>query len=834
MLQNKINELEGGEFQKLCDDYLYRKFQLKNIHSLGSQEGTNKTTKGIPDSYVYHEDGTYTFIMYGNQKKYKNKIEKDIKDCLEDNTKKISRSYIKKIIICHTSTNMTTVEDRKFRELGGKTKVELIGLDTISHDLSLPRYQGIAKNYLNIKVDSGQIFSIEDFVAVYDGGGMAAPLNINMKFREQEFIEITKLIKKNNAVLVSGTSGIGKTRLVLEVCRKFENEGYQVFCIKGNGQPLYDDFTIALSEEEKYLIFLDDINNTIDIRAILSFIQSNSRIKEIKLVATVRDYEKGKVVEFFNEFQGFCEKRISSLNGEEIRTILEECLERKDKKFQDRILKISSNNIRLAILAGKSATRDISVANNPTEIYKAYYGKIFDEHLKESGYIESLFVIAFLETVEIESDDLAELLLDEFNISWGKFGRISQQLHQKELVEYYLNKVVKVNDQSFRDYILEYSLIERKIINISRILEIGLSVNRKKVVSVIQTLLNIFPSDKAANYIAQQVKSQWNNAPENEQDLYIETFYEFDFLKALHILNNRIDNFSKTDFEISDMYFDKKSKYNIINSKEVVILSNYKYSDYFKESIELLIKILKKQPDQFMDIYFAITKFIYDRSSHYTDYEKEYVLLEKIWKLRKSVNNNFDFLIFKVIDKFLVCSGTVTEEGDRPNSINFGQFSLPLTAGIRKIRTLCWQILSELYKEEKYQNRIHRILIESHWDGFGINVTPIFEYDMREVKRLFIDNWENFTFDQLLVTCKLVEYSKDFKANIDDSFKKYENSEYYRYYSVIVSDYKLEQYSDISNESIKRIKRETLSYDLDDYSELFNIAKLTEQRVDVS
>ena len=44
IIQNKIIEMEGGIFQNLCDGYLYKKYQFKNIHSLGSQEGTNKTT----------------------------------------------------------------------------------------------------------------------------------------------------------------------------------------------------------------------------------------------------------------------------------------------------------------------------------------------------------------------------------------------------------------------------------------------------------------------------------------------------------------------------------------------------------------------------------------------------------------------------------------------------------------------------------------------------------------------------------------------------------------------------------------------------------------------
>ncbi len=51
-IQQKIMELSGGEFQKLCDRYLYKKYKFSNICPLGSEDGTNKPTIGIPDSYV--------------------------------------------------------------------------------------------------------------------------------------------------------------------------------------------------------------------------------------------------------------------------------------------------------------------------------------------------------------------------------------------------------------------------------------------------------------------------------------------------------------------------------------------------------------------------------------------------------------------------------------------------------------------------------------------------------------------------------------------------------------------------------------------------------------
>lgn len=90
VIQNAIKELEGGSFQKLFDAYLYKKYQFNNIQTLGVQEGTNKTTLGIPDSFVLTKNKKYILIMYGTvQNDGFQKIKKDILSCFEKDKLKL-------------------------------------------------------------------------------------------------------------------------------------------------------------------------------------------------------------------------------------------------------------------------------------------------------------------------------------------------------------------------------------------------------------------------------------------------------------------------------------------------------------------------------------------------------------------------------------------------------------------------------------------------------------------------------------------------------------------------------------------------------------------------
>ena len=106
-IQNAIMQLEGGAFQKLFDAYLYKKYKFNNIQTLGVQTGTNKPTKGTPDSYVLADDGKYILINYGTvSSQSAEKIRADILSCFDTTKLLLPKDKIKKIICGHCSTTI--------------------------------------------------------------------------------------------------------------------------------------------------------------------------------------------------------------------------------------------------------------------------------------------------------------------------------------------------------------------------------------------------------------------------------------------------------------------------------------------------------------------------------------------------------------------------------------------------------------------------------------------------------------------------------------------------------------------------------------------------------
>ena len=60
-IKYRIDQLDGGTFQNLCDEYLtLRGYGIG--HSLGMKIGTSKTAKGNPDTYFLTKNGKYVFV----------------------------------------------------------------------------------------------------------------------------------------------------------------------------------------------------------------------------------------------------------------------------------------------------------------------------------------------------------------------------------------------------------------------------------------------------------------------------------------------------------------------------------------------------------------------------------------------------------------------------------------------------------------------------------------------------------------------------------------------------------------------------------------------------
>lgn len=720
-IQNAILQLEGGAFQSLVDEYLYKKYQFDNIQTLGVETGTNKPTKGVPDSFVLTKDKKYILINYGSVKeRTADKIKKDILSCFDEGKLNLEEGEIEKIICVYTSTNLHIEQFSEIMSMVGNVEIQLLGIDTISHDLAL-KYPGIAYDHLNISLDTHQIFGVDDFVKSYDANGINSPINVNFYYRENELKQVINSIKEKSVTLVTGPSGIGKTRLVLEACREFLKDGWKAYCIKNNGQLLYDDLSFYISDPGKYLLFFDDANNFGGFENILSYISEFAGTFEIKLVFTLRDYAKERVKKSTSEYFELREVVLGELKNDEIKNILKENLGIVNDVYLQRITKVAKGNIRLAMLAGMKSVKDGLIAiRNAEAIFSNYYKSVFEKTSLRKKDLLMIFLATFFGPIRYKENEEYLHWIEKFEIE-RESVEIIERLYSLELLDWFKGEIIKVSDQSFGNYILYYVLYEKHWIQLSSFIKRIFPSYKNKLIYALNTLISLFDSTELMKYIQDEVNNVWKDIDESLRGEFIECFYQLNLEKALLYLKDYIDKEQFVTFDLETFDFSKEKNYSRISVREIRILAGFKNTEYFKDALELLLVLYEKRPDYIMDIYLAITEgMLYDRESYNRGYQQENFLMQKLWDATEQGDNyNNTILYIYVAEKALQTEVSFTEEGETPRSMSFVRMTIAINSDTKAIRKKIFTSLFFLYDISKYRKFVLPILQKVHIDGRG-------------------------------------------------------------------------------------------------------------------
>ena len=366
-----ITKLEQGKFQNMCNKILFME-GYENINQLGSQTISNRTTPGTPDTFIVNND-EYIFVEYTVQRRsLYNKILGDIEKCLKEIAKcKIKNS---KILYFHTSSDIKLKQYKSLVDICKKENVELkiFNIDIIANLLK-EKYPLIAKEFLKIEVDTLQILTPELFLEEYNSVISSVKINKSLLFRNDDKLKIIEAINNKEITLVSGKSGVGKTHIILDLLINCKNDlkKYEIFCIKNRNQQLFYDLKKYLREQKEYLIFVDDINNINSLDQILYYLDPINKIN-LKIVATVRDYAKSKVIDKINKIEEETKRsfdigyiNIEPLNDEQLIEIIKTQTEIKNEMNIRNILSIAQSNTRLMMM-----TCNVLSSNNKRKKYK--------------------------------------------------------------------------------------------------------------------------------------------------------------------------------------------------------------------------------------------------------------------------------------------------------------------------------------------------------------------------------------------------------------------------------------------------------------------------------
>lgn len=713
-----LSSLEGGGFQDLCDSLLYAK-GYKEIFQLGMKAGTSKTTKGNPDTYFIGESGKYIFVAYTTeQKNIDQKIRADIEKCLDKDKTGVEVKDIEKIICCHTSSTLKAGDDQALRRLCAShgVELELYGIDKIANEI-YKNYPYLAKDKLNLSIDSNQIFPAEEFVRRYDAANrMNAPLATLFLHRDKEKKKVLEALEEKGVVIILGKAGVGKSRLALEAAKEYkERHKCELLCIKCNHLSIMEDLYRHIPRAGKYLILIDDANELSGLQFLLEYITMADQSYDVRIVATVRDYASKSVIDTIkNVTEPEC-VLVSKFTNLEIQEFLSLNLKIENVVYINQIVRISDGNPRIAYMAGKLAIEqnDLRSIMNMDSLYERYYSYFLDKTtiLSDQRLCLTAGIISLFRTINLENLNRIQDIFALIEMDENEFMKNIHSLHDMEFVEIKLNKVARISDQCLSNYMLYYTLFVKRLIRFSDILRVGFRQFQNSTVRSVNMLLQIFYSDEMKDYLTEQVSIVWEEFKADERLFYefVKIFSAFKLEESLLYINEKIEQAEEIEIDV-DLLEQEESKWSV-NLKDSILqlLIGYRSTNYLSDAIELMIKYCIKKQDIVKEVYSLLeTNYSFDTSSHRENYYTQKIVIDKI-------RENLEYpvikkLFYQVSRIYLSLSYTSVESEDGRSFTPYWN-EIKLSEGSKKYRSNIWNEIISLAKNvENVEDTIQLLL----------------------------------------------------------------------------------------------------------------------------
>lgn len=747
-IKNRIDQMDGGAFQNLCDAYLnYRGY--KNGYSLGMKTGTDKTAKGNPDTYFLTDENKYILVMYTTQKtEFIKKAIEDIDKCFDSEKTGVADEDIAEIIYCHTYGRLGAGEDQYLRrhcEERGAV-LTLIGLDKLGNDI-FRECPILAKDFFGINIDSGQILPLDMFVEKHDANQMSAPLATEFLFRETELDKAKVALQNNDVLLIAGPAGVGKTRFALELCRQLTKEsGYTALVIKNNNLQLHDDLVSAIEPGKNYLVFVDDANELSGLRYVLDYLPRGAAGSRhiAKLILTVRDYARKQVMQSVMDVVKPETIKISTFHDDDIRKLMETCYGITNRIYTDRIVNIAEGNARLAMLAGKLAADNDSLAaiQNASDLYHNYYHKQLNALVASETGVCSAGIIAFVQSIHLEHLEKLSPVFEALRITNCDFTADLKLLHKAEIVDLCNDTAARISDQSFSNFLIKYVFVDEKIIPLCTMIETCFQINKSRTIEACNVLLNVFSDEAVREYVESQINLVWDNLESNAEVFrsFFNAFHMVRPTQTLLLLKDYIEHESYHSFNVQTLSFKDELPYKDISDDILQILGSFKDHSELPTALDLLLLYYKKRPDLFEQFYSIYTRwFEVSLDTLRLGYFTQSAVVKNLCEAVEAEpeNTNLLSLFVRVARHFLKLDVSKAESG-RHNTVSFYTIMLPPDQPVIAYRKMLLLQLYQIYQRGNMHAEIEFILYGYGVPNYGVDTNhEVIKTEFEEILSFF-------------------------------------------------------------------------------------------------
>lgn len=741
-IESALRSINDATFQRLCDRFLWMKLYPDTFCATGTVIAKDKTKRGTPDTFFIDKDGLYIMAEYTTQRREDNpkaflsKVEDDINKCFDETKTGIQNSLIREVIYCHTSTlppNEIQHLEKLCKQRNSDCKFRQYGINQLA--IELQRYPLILSSFLNIPCDQ-LFFYPNEFIGLFENRALHMPTPLTTIFhgRENELANGKSYIENEGDILIlTGTAGVGKTKFALELCNRLcaADPSFEFLCASNLISSVSSD-TSFLEYDKNYLLLIDDANRLGNITAIIKSIISQTRSGKIKIIATVRDYALSQIQEILIDYK-YEILSIYQLESSEIKAILRrEPLCIREEKILDKIVTISSNNTRLAIMCARIYQEEgnIDALNNVAEIYDQYFKEAYDTITKEDkqNTLKSLGILAFFRAIRhgYDEDRIVEFnknLFESFNLDQSTFWTVCEHLHKCEVVDMYDHEIVRISDQSLATYLFYKSFFDEKCLSFETLIDKYID-NNYKVQDAIYPIIDAFKTRNVKDFVTNTITSYWeqnhNNFDHETTIDILSKYHDFIPSQTIAYLSQYIKSQPTIDSSDDDFSYDEKNNaYDLFHKyPELQILvwfinQQHEYAEY---ALELMFEFTLKRPSACPKL-LQLLKECPDRTSEENGsddfYQINNVIVDHLYQNIQTAdrNNIFSTIFIKLCPRLLKLRYIYHPIYDKQNEIKQYAYEPFENDAVHTLFRKCWEQLDLLGHTDRFP--FYKILAET-------------------------------------------------------------------------------------------------------------------------
>jgi hypothetical protein len=737
-IENALSAINETVFQELCDSFLALKDNNYRAFSrTGSQSGKQKTVKGTPDTFLLLPNGNYIFVEYStNISAGLSKLKQDINKCIDVNKTGISVNQIDEIILC-VNFNLKTAEIQALKNILSETTISLTvyTLDFFALELNL-NHRNLTFQYLGLPLDTGQIVSIETFIDEYNrvSKGIATPLNNTFLHREKELRQLNQEILYGDFIILTGSPGVGKTKLALEGIRNFlsKNLSFEAYCVSYKNHVLLDDLHQYFNQKKDYILFVDDANRIDAFSQIIGFYKS-SGTRNLKIIMTVRDYAFENLRLLCQEFQP---KHIDlvKFSDEQITDIIKEKpFEILNPNYHKEIVRIADGNPRIAIMTSLLAKekQDINALHDVSDLFENYFSTFVkdDGEFTNDLNIKCLGLIAFFHAIPYKNKEITTSILNNFGIEYPVFIGAIDKLDKLELVEIQF-EYVKIPEQNLSTYFFYKTFVKEDLLSFKTLLNNYFDSNSNHFKDSVIPANNTFGYQNVIEKLQPHLKNHWAliKSDEDRGFKFLSMFWFYLRNETLEFLYNIVETLPSIGIpEKYGVTYDNNAF--VYNKNRVIELIGefFRNPDNLKDFLEIAFEYALKKPEHLPELIHKIKeRLIFDLEDERYGFSRQNILFRTLIDgLNKDIPI-YSISLYELSKTFLTYKFHHTQ-GARKNTISFYDYRIPNSHAIQDFRKDIWNILKNNFKK----NSLESLDVLQHYSSVRIDSSKeLMEFDV--------------------------------------------------------------------------------------------------------